>query len=85
MRVAVIVRMAVPMRMIMVVMRLRMISDGLQRRRIAMAVQGCPWQAVLLAKGFVPAGCVAVALARTVFQTAANAFDMVMVTFLCAT
>ena len=53
-------------------------------RMIAMRMQGRPRQTVLLAELLVSAGGIAVALARAVFQAAADALDMVMVAFLRA-
>ena len=53
-----------------------------QRGWRIMAVNGGPGQPVLLAELFVATGCIAITLAGTVFQTAANAFHMVVVAFL---
>lgn len=55
---------------------------GLQRRRFRMAVHGCPGKAVLATEIGISARGVAIALARTVFQAAADTLDMVVVALL---
>ena len=76
------------MAMIMVVMVvvtiavIMAVAMRFQRTGGVVAVQGSPGQSMFLAERLFPTGRVTIALAGTVFQTATNAFHVVMMTFL---
>lgn len=92
MPVAMVVAMTVPMFMIVVMMVtiavfvmmmiVTMVMNLLQRRRTCMTVHRRPWQAVFLAELLIPAGCIAIAIAGTILEPAADTFDVVVVAFL---